>query len=60
MIHEDQILENAAAYYDGPSVVGYIMMSYGMENHNLCYLYYAMPFIRMTMNMEQLTWYNVD
>ncbi|QXJ28742.1 hypothetical protein J5U23_01611 [Saccharolobus shibatae B12] len=56
MANETQILENAAAYYDGPSVVGYLMMSYGMQTHNLALLYYSMPFTRFAMNTEELTW----
>ncbi|QXJ32052.1 hypothetical protein J5U22_01583 [Saccharolobus shibatae] len=52
MANETQILENAAAYYDGPSVVGYLMMSYGMQTHNLALLYYSMPFTRFAMNTE--------
>jgi uncharacterized protein len=54
------ILENAAAYYDGPSVVGYILMKAGETTSNLNLLYYSMAFIRFTMNTEQLTWYNAD
>lgn len=57
MANETQILESAAAYNDGPSLVGYIMMEYGLSSHSLTYLYYSMPFIRFTMNVEQLTWY---
>ncbi|BCU71565.1 serine protease [Stygiolobus caldivivus] len=57
MANETQILESAAAYNDGPSLVGYVMMDYGLSSHNLTYLYYSMPFIRFTMNVEQLTWY---
>lgn len=57
MTNETQALENAAAYYDGPSLVGYILMEEGLASHNLNLLYYSMPFIRMTMNTEQLTWY---
>ncbi|AWR93293.2 hypothetical protein [Acidianus brierleyi] len=60
MKSEDNVLENAAAYYDGPSIVGYLMMTYGIQSHNIRDLYYAMPFIRNTMNTEQLTWYNSD
>ncbi|ARM77045.1 serine protease [Acidianus manzaensis] len=60
MVNEDNVLENAAAYYDGPSIVGYIMMQYGNIENNIGLLYQAMPYIRMTMNMEQLTWYNAD
>ncbi|AWR96725.1 serine protease [Acidianus sulfidivorans JP7] len=60
MTNEDNVLENAAAYYDGPSIVGYIMMQYGQMQGNVSLLYYAMPYIRMTMNIEQLTWYNSD
>jgi len=56
MANETHILENAAAYYDGPSVVGYIFMVNGLNNHSLNYLYYSMPFIRFTMNTEELTW----
>ena len=56
MANETQILEYAAAYYDGPSVVGYLMMTYGIQTHNVNLLYYSMPFIRFVMNTEQLTW----
>jgi len=56
MVNETQILESAAAYYDGPSVVGYLMASYGIQTHNINLLYYSMPFIRFVMNTEQLTW----
>ena len=56
MPNETHILENAAAYYDGPSVIGYIFMVNGLNNHSLNYLYYSMPFIRYTMNTEELTW----
>lgn len=57
MANETQILENAAAYFDGPSVVGYMMMNYGLQTHNLNLLYYSMPYIRFVMNTEELTWY---
>ncbi|WP_287689014.1 serine protease [Metallosphaera javensis (ex Sakai et al. 2022)] len=56
MNNETKILENAAAYYDGPSIVGYMFMSYGDQTHNLNLLYYSMPFSRFVMNTEQLTW----
>ena len=57
MANETQALEDAAAYNDGPSLVGYILMQDGLSSHNLDLLYYSMPFTRMTMNTEQLTWY---
>ncbi|WP_369611247.1 serine protease [Sulfurisphaera javensis] len=57
MANETQILEDAAAYYDGPSVVGYLMMEYGLQTHNLNLLYYSMPFDRFVMNTEELNWY---
>ena len=55
--NETYVLEDAAAYNDGPSLVGYILMREGLSSHNLDLLYCSMPFIRMTMNTEQLTWY---
>ena len=47
------ILENAAAYYDGPSVVGYILMKAGETTSNLNLLYYSMGFglHRIFMNL---------
>jgi uncharacterized protein len=56
LVNEDKALQDAAAYYDGPSIVE-IAMEYGTSVRNLAYLYLAMPFIRFTMNAEQLTWY---
>ncbi|MCI2414119.1 MAG: serine protease [Candidatus Aramenus sp.] len=57
MVNEDKALQDAAAYYDAPSIVGEIAIEYGTSAHNLAYLYLAMPFVRFTMNTEQLTWY---
>ena len=55
--NETRALEDASAYDDGPSLVGYILVQDGLSSHNLDLLYYSMPFTRMTMNTEQLTWY---
>lgn len=55
MSNETKILGDAA-YYEGPSVVGYLMMTYGTETHSLNLLYFSTPFIRFVMNTEQLTW----
>ena len=57
MANETYVLEDAAAYNDGPPLVGYILMQEGLSSHNSSLLYCSMPFIRMTMNTEQLVWY---
>ncbi|WOE49906.1 serine protease [Sulfuracidifex metallicus] len=55
MENEVPLLEDQAAYYDGPSLVAYIFMNAGNSTYAL---YHAMPFIRMSENTEELTWYN--
>ncbi|WP_054846321.1 hypothetical protein [Sulfuracidifex tepidarius] len=54
MENEVSSLQSQAAYFDGPSLVGYILMNDGSTYS----LYHAMPFIRMSENTEELTWYN--
>jgi len=54
MENEVSSLQSQAAYFDGPSLVGYILMNDG----TIYSLYHAMPFIRMSENTEELTWYN--